>query len=165
MAEAAVANGTPAALDAVGASPGIDVGRSWVRRYPASSLSVRDARHWVRDLLSGTHLPYEPAVVELAVSELVGNAVRHGSGGVVVKLGEVESPAGVADDTDGRLRVEVSNACPLADATPRATVADLDAVSGRGLFLVAADAADWGTARTPDGTITVWCEFAPATGA
>ncbi|MFF0222826.1 ATP-binding protein [Streptomyces sp. NPDC004629] len=90
----------------------------------------------------------EPTVenVVLAVSELVTNAIRYGRGDAGLKIL-------YADDD---VRVEVSDGNP----EPALTNAQPDDTSGRGLFLVAVLARDWGV--SDDGEMT-WCIFnAPA---
>ncbi|MEU2777400.1 ATP-binding protein [Streptomyces sp. NPDC007162] len=81
--------------------------------------------------------------VVLAVSELVTNAVQHGTGDVRLR----------AFNTNEQLRIEVTddNSAP---ATLRA--ASDDDTSGRGLLLVSALAQNWGVSE--DGK-TTWCAF------
>ena len=88
----------------------------------------------------------------LAVSELVGNAVRHGSpGDLRLRLSM----------TARRLRLEVCDSASTQPALRR--VADGDE-GGRGLHLVAAVSARWGVRREAVGK-TVWAEIAlPADG-
>ncbi|MER5972323.1 ATP-binding protein [Streptomyces sp. NPDC002055] len=83
------------------------------------------------------------ADVVLAVSELVTNAVQHGSGdvGLLVRC------------SGCKLRVEVTDGSP---GRPVVHYADDDDVSGRGLFLVSVLAQDWGVS---DDGLTTWCEF------
>ncbi|MDI3407658.1 ATP-binding protein [Streptomyces cavernicola] len=81
--------------------------------------------------------------IVLTVSELVTNSIQHGDGDVGLKVLY----------TDNELRVEVTDCNPEpAQHKP----ADDEAVSGRGLFLVAALAHDWGV--SDDGT-TTWATF------
>ncbi|NDZ76997.1 ATP-binding protein [Streptomyces sp. SID10853] len=98
-------------------------------------------RHWrVDECLAGD--------VVLAVSELVTNSVQHGHGDVGLR---------VRYDGD-ELCVEVTDGNP-APAELRS--AGDDDVSGRGLFLVAVLAKDWGVSN--DGK-TTWCTFRVPTG-
>jgi anti-sigma regulatory factor (Ser/Thr protein kinase) len=87
--------------------------------------------------------------VELVVSELVTNAMRHGRGQITMHL-EVEPDrvvVGVQDQGAGR-------PCPREpDATD---------VNGRGLALVAILATEWGVRPEPDGGKVVWCVLTPA---
>ncbi|GAB2718921.1 ATP-binding protein [Streptomyces bullii] len=81
--------------------------------------------------------------IVLAVSELVTNALAHGSGDVGFRL---RYP-------DGELRIEVTDDNP----TPaELRFAGDDDVSGRGLFLVAVLSRKWGVSE--DGK-TTWCIF------
>lgn len=81
--------------------------------------------------------------IVLAVSELVANAIEHGCGdmGLTVLY------------TCEEVRVEVTDGNP---APAKLTFADDEDVSGRGLFLVAVLAQDWGVSS--DGRAT-WCVF------
>ena len=84
--------------------------------------------------------------VALLVSEVATNALVHGAGDVEVK---------VVRQGD-RLRVEVSDG---SHELPRPRTVGLDAEGGRGLALVDALAADWGTAPSATGKV-VWFEVA-----
>lgn len=81
--------------------------------------------------------------VVLAVSELVTNAVQHGHGAVGLRVRYVV----------GELRIEVTDGNP--EPAELRSAGD-DDVSGRGLFLVAVFARDWGV--SDDGK-TTWCTF------
>lgn len=72
-------------------------------------------------------------VALLLTSELITNAIQHGSGPVVVRVGL---------DRSRSLQVEVTDTMP-AELHPRPT--SLDADNGRGLYLVDALADSWGT--------------------
>jgi serine/threonine-protein kinase RsbW len=81
--------------------------------------------------------------IVLVVSELVTNAVEHGTGDVGLRVRNL----------DGELRIEVTDSNPTpAELRPT----DDEDVSGRGLFLVAVLARDWGVSA--DGH-TTWCDF------
>jgi anti-sigma regulatory factor (Ser/Thr protein kinase) len=91
------------------------------------------------------------ADVELAVSELVRNAVEHT--GTTCTLTLSLAP--------GCLRVEVHDGDPHLPSVQQAAPMDL---SGRGLLLVRALAAGWGAEPRPGGKV-VWCEIdVPADG-
>ena len=55
------------------------------RSYPRRGLHAADARAATRDIMRSWHVTGEPADdVTLVVSELIGNAVRHAFGPVVI---------------------------------------------------------------------------------
>ena len=84
---------------------------------------------------------------QLVVTELASNAVVH-----------ARSPFSVAARAEPfGVRISVHDASPV---TPTVREHDPLALSGRGLRLVAAIAADWGVDTTPDGKV-VWAELRP----
>jgi len=88
--------------------------------------------------------------VKLLVSELVGNAIRHGHGEVGLRVQRTGR---------GSVRVEVSDSNPTAPhvVAPPPTP-DMD--SGRGMLIVQALASSWGTRPDPRSSRkTVWCEL------
>jgi anti-sigma regulatory factor (Ser/Thr protein kinase) len=111
------------------------------------------ARRWVREQLAGASACEVVADVELVVSELVNNAVRHGhchnsTVGVAVQPRIVRISVGDPAPADG---VEVLPHQP-------------ERVGGLGLRLVDAMAERWGVDRTPGGKV-VWAELPrPAAG-
>ncbi|NYI07848.1 ATP-binding protein [Allostreptomyces psammosilenae] len=122
------------------------------RFLPAEPASVPAARRFVADALTGWRLPHLLDDATVCVSELVSNAVRHGSPpGRAIHLGLLPLlPAGL-------LRLEVGDDGPGVPR-PRAPVAD-DAIGGRGLLLVAALASAWGSEPRPLAGKVVWCEW------
>lgn len=111
----------------------------WV--FAAEGGSIAQARTLIAQRLH--HLPDESLeVVLLLTSELVTNAVRHGTGPVCVT---------VAWD-DGRVRVEVEDQSP---EWPVVQPVDRDAVNGRGLILVESLSSGWGVLAGGTGK-TVW---------
>ncbi|MGW1275524.1 ATP-binding protein [Streptomyces tsukubensis] len=85
----------------------------------------------------------------LVVSELVTNAVRHGTGTIRLRVRR----------TGDLLRIEVTDQSPRAPQPREAGPLD---ESGRGMLIVAMLAAEWGV--SPDGT-TTWCTLTlPAAG-
>jgi serine phosphatase RsbU (regulator of sigma subunit)/anti-sigma regulatory factor (Ser/Thr protein kinase) len=87
---------------------------------------------------------------ELAVSELVTNAVRYGSGPLTLQLSR----------HDDGIVVEV---CDDGAGTPRRRRAGLEDEGGRGLLLVAGLAAGWGVRARGKGKV-VWCRLARPVG-
>ncbi|MEU9290811.1 ATP-binding protein [Streptomyces sp. NPDC048275] len=108
--------------------------------------AVPDLRRAVRQ-----HLGAPCADVQLCVTELVANVIRHVGEGAPVRVRVVR--------VDGRTRVEV------ADPDPRALPVLLCATggdeSGRGLALLDAMALRWGVEQGEAGK-TVWCELGEA---
>jgi hypothetical protein len=104
---------------------------------------VPDLRRAVR-----RHLGVPCADVQLCVTELVTNVIRHVREGAPVRVR-------VLPTCDGRIRVEVTD--PDARAFPVPVAASGDDESGRGLTLLAAVALRWGVEQGAVGK-TVWCE-------
>lgn len=94
----------------------------------------------------GMHHAVEEA--GLVVTELATNVIKH--------VGEGASATLVLEWESERLRVEVHD---KSHSVPSLSVADCDDECGRGLHLLAAVAADWGTVLTAIGK-SVWCEIA-----
>ena len=113
---------------------------------PPRPQAVSEARQTVRERCHD--LP--PPVLDdalLLTSELVTNAVRHATGDIECFLWA--GPEAI--------RVEVSDQSP---DYPVPTVASPDALSGRGLQIVAALATRWGAAPDPSRSgKTVWFEI------
>lgn len=84
--------------------------------------------------------------VQLALTELVSNAIRHGSGPVDVEL--------VADASTLRLNVSDSS-----NVMPHRPPGAGNGSGGRGLVLIGKLATTWASNPRPDGGKTVWCEF------
>ena len=104
---------------------------------------VRHARELARDTLATWGLTECSETVELLVSELVTNAVRHGAGDIGLRLIRT-----------GSLLCEVRDD---GYDLPNLRGTDLTAENGRGLQLVTALAERWGAQRTPTGKV-VWFE-------
>ena len=100
---------------------------------------VEACRDLARDLIE---------IAQLLTSELVTNALRYGSGDIIVEI--TRSP--------GWLRVTVDD----AEATePRRVTAEPEAVRGRGLMLVESLATAWGVSPRSGGK-RVWFELRTA---
>ncbi|MBA2947112.1 ATP-binding protein [Streptomyces sp. PSKA28] len=91
------------------------------------------------------------ADVQLCVTELVGNVIRHLGEGTPVRV-RVECGG-------GRTRVEVTD--PHQCAIPVLVPATADDEAGRGLALLDAVALRWGVEQEVAGK-TVWCEVGEA---
>ena len=117
-------------------------------RLTVGEHSVRYIRRIVRSLLTDWELTGLTDAVELGVTELVANVVRH----VPDRRCEVL----VLRQRDS-VRIEVSDGCPRLPATMAEL--DLDSENGRGLVLLDAVADKWGvdTAGRRGGK-TVWFE-------
>ncbi|MGW0291369.1 SpoIIE family protein phosphatase [Streptomyces tuirus] len=117
---------------------------SWVVwRLPDA---VMHARRFSARTLRSWGIAAEADTVLLVVSELVTNALVHTQGAVRVELT-------LAAD---RLRVTVSDSSPRAPAKP--VVVDWESTGGRGLFLVEAVSAAWGSVPVGGGK-QVWSEI------
>ncbi|MFE7565361.1 ATP-binding protein [Streptomyces sp. NPDC057539] len=119
------------------------------------------ARRHAREVLALRRVDGELiATVELAVSELVTNAVRHG----ICLCGCTRGTVSLTLlRTGGRLRVEVADPSRTPPRWPTGIESvDAEAAEGRGLLLVTALAADWGDQAGATRGKVVWCEFAPA---
>ncbi|MCQ9179296.1 ATP-binding protein [Streptomyces sp. IBSBF 2953] len=118
--------------------------RAFDLAFTSAPAHVRQARRNTRAFLRLWNVNGELAEnIVLAVSELATNAVEHGTGDVRLRI----------QHPDGELRIEVTDDNP-APATLR--LADDEDLSGRGLFLIAVLAREWGV--SDDGK-TTWCVF------
>ena len=121
------------------------------RRHVVLSLSagpetVPAARHFAMSYLA--QWPLRPDVrddAELMVSELVTNALRHGPPPIYLDV----SLRG------NRIRISVADSSRVA---PQAMAATTWSEGGRGLALLQAVAADWGSEMASSGK-RVWCEL------
>ena len=107
------------------------------------------ARAFVSEVLGPGHLCKDDAI--LLVSEVFGNSVRHSGSGAPGETVTVAVRAG-----DGIVRVEVTDRA--GPETPKLRPAGRDAEGRRGLRLVAALAARWGTRRR-GGRMVTWFEL------
>ncbi|MFD8813225.1 SpoIIE family protein phosphatase [Streptomyces sp. NPDC059627] len=114
---------------------------SWT--VPSDPSAVAGVRAAATDLLHDWGLEEEAFTLELILSELVTNAIRHATG-----------PVGVRLIRDRSLICEVSDGSSVSPHLRRATTMD---EGGRGLFLVAQFADRWGTRYTDDGKV-IWTE-------
>ncbi len=118
---------------------------SWtVWRLPEA---VRHARRFTKRTLRAWDVTEETDAILLVVSELVTNALVHTDGQVRLDLTLI----------DNRLRVAVADASPRTPIKP--TSIGWEATGGRGILLVEALSAVWGTVPVSGGK-QVWSEIA-----
>ncbi|MET8808719.1 ATP-binding protein [Streptomyces sp. NPDC004546] len=119
------------------------------RTLPAGPEAAPMARQAARRRLKVWGVDADTAyTTELIVSELVGNAVRYGSPPVQLRL--------IHDRT---LTCEVGDATASAPRVKHARTID---ETGRGLFIIASLADQWGTRYQAQGK-TVWARQSPCT--
>lgn len=128
--------------------------RVWAQTFTVLTSTPRWVRALGRGVLREWGLDTVVETVELVLSELVTNAVKMSDHGAAVRV--------VVRAGGGRVRIEVGDG---SAGRPRVDEPEPDAEGGRGLLLVAAVGAGWGTYplhRTPGGPPTgkvVWCEI------
>ncbi|UUU20293.1 SpoIIE family protein phosphatase [Streptomyces sp. DSM 40750] len=110
---------------------------------PADPAVVSEVRASALRQLADWGLDEAAFAAELVLSELVTNAIRHGTGPIRVRLLH-----------DRSLICEVSDTSNTAPHLRRAATTD---EGGRGLFLVAQLSQSWGTRYIPEGKV-IWAE-------
>ncbi|WP_283137015.1 ATP-binding SpoIIE family protein phosphatase [Rhizohabitans arisaemae] len=110
---------------------------------PVDRRAARQARVHARETLAAWRLDALADTTELLVSELVTNAILHGSGPIHFRMLRGKT-----------LYFEVADRSPATPAIRRPGPED---ASGRGLQLINGLGYRWGSRRTPTGK-TVWCE-------
>ncbi|MBA2949374.1 SpoIIE family protein phosphatase [Streptomyces himalayensis] len=123
----------------------MDPGRIATWELPAEPARVSGIRAAVTRRLADWGLDEVSFAAELVLSELVTNAIRHGSGPIQVRLIH-----------DRSLICEVSDTSSTAPHLRHAAATD---EGGRGLFLVAQLTQAWGTRYTRNGKV-IWAECA-----
>jgi anti-sigma regulatory factor (Ser/Thr protein kinase) len=109
------------------------------------------ARAWVATRLPRVSQEVTEDVL-LLVSELVTNAVRHGSPDIVIGVSVLP----------GRVRVEVHDGSDALPVVP-AGQPSVERPTGRGLLIVSVTATDWGVDRVAGRPgKTVWAELSTA---
>ncbi|MET8243200.1 ATP-binding protein [Streptomyces sp. NPDC005202] len=120
-------------------------------RLTVGEYSARHIRRIVRSCLHERELAELTDAVELAVTELVANVVRH--------VPDRRCTLLVLRQTAG-VRVEVADGSPRLPAVSAGLSADAE--SGRGLVLLDAMVDTWGVDPRPGGGKTVWFECVAA---
>jgi hypothetical protein len=116
---------------------------------PDDTTSAAHARAAVREGLATWGISELEPVASLVATELVTNAVIHAEAGPTQLVLSLH---------DARLRIEVSDGD--SSRLPRRMHREVTAEGGRGLALVEALSAAWGTLRPRRGLgKTVWCEL------
>jgi anti-sigma regulatory factor (Ser/Thr protein kinase) len=107
-------------------------------RFPAHPASVRRARHAVAEALPYGLLPHLRSELGLLTSELVTNAIRHGTCPGDDNLVEI-----VLWPADGHYWLAVSDSGASGARTPQVAHPDAESETGRGLMLVDHLATAW----------------------
>ncbi|MBM9506492.1 ATP-binding protein [Actinacidiphila acididurans] len=120
----------------------------------ASAEATPWARRHVRDVLSAWQVTVEHIdTAELAVCELVSNAVQH----VAPDAPDARVTLTLRHD-ESQLIAEVSD--PSDHPPVPSTATSKDAESGRGLFIVGEISKEWDYYLLPTGGKVVWCVIA-----
>jgi anti-sigma regulatory factor (Ser/Thr protein kinase) len=123
-----------------------DDDENFVRTFAPTLSAARVARRFVAAALRALGEEELTIGAALITSELATNAIKHGRSPFTVTV----SPTG------STIEIAVRDA---SASGPRLRPSDASRVGGRGIALVAAIAADWGTRTEPDGK-AVWATLA-----
>jgi anti-sigma regulatory factor (Ser/Thr protein kinase) len=115
---------------------------------PAEPTAVRQARAWLAETTADVLDAARRIDVELVLSEVVGNAVRHGGPGLAISVATTRG--------GGLLRVDVTDDGP--GLAPRPNAMASDRYGGFGLFIVEQLTRRWGVTRE-DNRTRVWFEL------
>ncbi|WP_194902948.1 ATP-binding protein [Quadrisphaera sp. INWT6] len=124
-----------------------------LQSFPPTTVSVRAARRFVQECLTGTSMEPLADDAGLLVCELAANAVLHARTDFDVAVSELHGGSGA--------RVTVRDD---AVALPTVTAPSATAMSGRGLALVQTLASRWGAGPSSSARKGVWFELDLATG-
>jgi anti-sigma regulatory factor (Ser/Thr protein kinase) len=125
-----------------------------VRRLAGTAEAAGQGRDFARQVLAGSACR---DAADLVVTELVANAAAYTRSGLPGGWVEVS----ITPEPGGAL-IEVRDQGAVGRAAPGRAPGDADE-HGRGLVLVAALAAEWGTRPAGRGRVT-WCRLATGTG-
>jgi anti-sigma regulatory factor (Ser/Thr protein kinase) len=117
----------------------------WAQEYDASPCTVAEVRRLARTALQETGVPEHPAL-DLVVSELAANAVRHANTRYRVAIEIVEDA----------VVVQVHDESP---ALPQKRTPHPAEGGGRGLLIVESLARRWGVEPASERGKTVWAEL------
>jgi DNA-binding NarL/FixJ family response regulator len=117
-----------------------------VRDLPQSLVSVREARHFLREVFGRWGLSHVEDAAQLVVSELVTNAVTHADSSCQLRLSRKASTVRV-EVLDGGL------------GTPDPQPENPSGEHGRGMHIVAVLSLAWGTEALDRGGKVVWAEL------
>jgi anti-sigma regulatory factor (Ser/Thr protein kinase) len=120
------------------------------RAFTAEAQSVGAARRYVRDVLRD-HPPAQVDAVELMVSELATNSVKHAHSAFKVSIADARGEIRVEVRDTGRGQPVLRSPTPLEP-------------SGRGLCIVEALSRAWGSVDSAHGK-TVWFTLASTASA
>lgn len=125
--------------------------------FAHDAASVPRARHVVRTVLDGAGLDeMATAEIEIVVSEIVGNAVRHAR---PLGDGEIHVQCEVIPADRPHVEISVTDGGSPGRVVERRTAAEGD-TGGRGLFIVDGLAHEWGVVENLDDlSRTVWASF------
>ncbi|GGZ52361.1 hypothetical protein GCM10010387_53300 [Streptomyces inusitatus] len=115
--------------------------------FKAEPAGVSGLRLFARKQLHEWGIPEVSEKVQLAVTELATNVIKHVGLGTTAML--------VMEPCDRSLRVELHD---RSQSPPELSALEYGAEYGRGLYLLAGLASGWGTTVTAAGK-SVWCEF------
>jgi|tagenome__1003787_1003787.scaffolds.fasta_scaffold20449786_1 anti-sigma regulatory factor (Ser/Thr protein kinase) len=134
---------TATSAEAVPGSP-VSIG------VPHERMGVRLARHAFADQITAAGVEGEARDdAMLVLSELVSNAVKHAA---PLPSGEISVRWQLDDEV---LHIEITDGG--ASTRPRAGIAALSALGGRGLDIVRSVSRHWGVTEG-EGSVTVWAE-------
>ncbi|WP_432544979.1 ATP-binding protein [Kineococcus sp. SYSU DK002] len=125
--------------------------------FAHDAASVPRARHVVRSVLDGAGLDeMATAEIEIVLSEIVGNAVRHAR---PLGDGEIHVQCEVIPTAQPHVEISVTDGGSPGRSVARRTAGESD-TGGRGLFIVDGLADEWGVVENLDDlSRTVWASF------
>lgn len=110
-------------------------------RLTREPTAAAEARRQIRAVIRAWRVPVDPDIAVLLTSDVVTHAIAHGEGETITLAVRCSR---------GHLRIEVYDASP---SLPKAVDEPADIQSGQLLVLVAAQAVEWGSFRTPAGKV------------